>query len=50
MSAIMEKPQLKKWKAAADHCGVPEGWFRNQTKAGNGPKYLAAKSQGHSVP
>jgi hypothetical protein len=40
MNTNMEKPQLKKWKAAADHCGVNEGWFRNQTKAGNGPKYL----------
>ena len=32
--------KLKTWKDAAQHCGVPERYLRNQTKAGNGPKYL----------
>ena len=32
--------KLMTWKDAAQHCGVPERYLRNQTRAGNGPKYL----------
>jgi hypothetical protein len=37
---MIEVQERMKWKAAAQHCNVPEPWFRNQVKVGNGPKYL----------
>jgi hypothetical protein len=40
MNNSTEKPRLKNWDSAADHCGVKVGYFRNQTKAGRGPRYL----------
>jgi predicted DNA-binding transcriptional regulator AlpA len=40
MIDAQEKSQWKKWKDAAQHCGVSESWLRSQIKAGNGPKYL----------
>ena len=35
-----ERLKWKNWRDAARHCGVSETWLRNQTKNGNGPKYL----------
>jgi hypothetical protein len=40
MIEAQERLKWRKWKGAAQHCGVSEPWFRNQVKVGNGPKYL----------
>jgi hypothetical protein len=37
---LQEHKTMLNWKSAAERCGVTETWLRNQTKAGNGPRYL----------